>query len=148
MSKKYSYIGFQDDEMRKYLSLSHGCSGELRYEKRESVLRYLKNGFMVIAIPRVIYDIFERPKVTIGRASIYTDGEWIWPDYFVGYYRKYPIGLPEKFFTSMRARQWQPPNLAKIDVQMALQAYKKRQIKLILINIAKKIGTGVFNINP
>ena len=56
-------------------------------EYRAQVIEYLKNGVWLVAIMTMSKDEFDGQ--FIGDGSIYTDGEYIWPAYYIGYLSKY-----------------------------------------------------------
>lgn len=59
------------------------------------VLDYLKRGELCVPLMGGAEDVDEE---MIGLISIYTDGEWLWPKYFINYLEKYPnFKIEEEF---------------------------------------------------
>lgn len=62
---------------------------------KDTVLEYLKKGELCVAFMGGAEDIDEE---MIGLISVYTDGEWLWPKYFINYLEKYPnFKIEEEF---------------------------------------------------
>jgi len=53
----------------------------------ELVLAYLKRGELCVPLMGGAEDVDEE---MIGLIAVYTDGEWLWPEYFADYINKYP----------------------------------------------------------
>ncbi|WP_038007735.1 hypothetical protein [Terrimonas ferruginea] len=62
---------------------------------KDDVLAYLKRGELCVPLMGGAEDVDEE---MIGLISIYTDGEWLWPKYFINYLEKYPnFKIEEEF---------------------------------------------------
>lgn len=62
---------------------------------KDVVLAYLKQGALCVALLGGAEDIDEE---MIGFIAVYTDGEWLWPEYFINYIEKYPnFKIEEEF---------------------------------------------------
>jgi len=57
------------------------------YSKREVIIQYLESGYDFTGVPLMLHDDDDEPM--FGLAYL-TDGEWIWPNYFSYYLKKYP----------------------------------------------------------
>jgi len=64
-----------------------------------TILEFLANGHPLIKLISPIYDI---DGSLIGPVIIYTDGEWIWPSYYIHYLRKYKFNIPLELALSIR----------------------------------------------
>jgi hypothetical protein len=60
-----------------------------------------------------------------GGPSLYSDGTWIWPRDLAYYFRKYGLALPEDFLTDVRDRDYQPPELNRLQ-RMRLRQWQAR----------------------
>lgn len=70
-------------------------SGE-PHPNRKKVIDYLKSGVLCVPLMGAVLDEDETKGLDsnddsfFGYLSVYTDGEWIWPAYFISYLEKYP----------------------------------------------------------
>lgn len=68
-------------------------SDDTNNPKIENIIAYLRNGVLCVPFMGIVDDEErnddEDPDY-IGYLAVYTDGEWCWPEYFVGYLIKYP----------------------------------------------------------
>jgi len=83
---------------------------------RETVIEYLKKGMLCVPFMGIAQDEDDND---IGYIAVDTDGEWLWPEYFVNYLEKYPNFKVEDNF-----------------VQYVLQ-HKDREIVVTEENISK-----------
>jgi hypothetical protein len=60
-----------------------------QYLEIKKVIRYLKKGVMLTGATGSVESL-ENNGEEIASWGFYTDGEWIWPEYFVYYLKKYP----------------------------------------------------------
>lgn len=88
-------IGFSADYRDKSLSSLKAQAPDITDDDKKIILDYLTTN-LIWACPGTVYDIFDENCI-IGRGDQYTDGKYIWPDYFAAYIRKYNIPIPEEF---------------------------------------------------
>lgn len=60
----------------------------IQASEKRAFIQYLKNGIRIADSPTYLRD--EIDGAAIGGTSYYTDGEYIWPNYYVYYLNKYP----------------------------------------------------------
>lgn len=66
------------------------------------VIAYLKQGLPLI---KFMGDFYDTDGSSICRCMYLTDGEWIWPNYYVHYLRKYPnMMVPELFLQHVEVK--------------------------------------------
>jgi hypothetical protein len=59
------------------------------------VASYLKKGIPVI---KYISELYDKDEELIGPNIVYTDGDWVWPGYYIFYLNKYKnLMIPEAF---------------------------------------------------
>jgi hypothetical protein len=65
-------------------------------EHRNEILDYLKRGKLCLALMGLAEDDDEK---RMGTISVYTDGEWFWPDYLNGYLKNFKNFKIDEDFT-------------------------------------------------
>jgi hypothetical protein len=79
--KEHDNDSFAKELRNFYLAENIGTS------HRQEIIEYLKKGVMCVAFMGLVEDEDEE---LMGKISIYTDGVWYWPEYFLNYLTKYP----------------------------------------------------------
>lgn len=70
----------------------------------ERIIEYLKNGKLLWTWMEYWVDDEEK---SIGGASYYTDGEWVWPLYFIHYLEKYKdFKIADEFIDYVKAKDF------------------------------------------
>jgi hypothetical protein len=77
----------------------------------DRVLRYLQDGHDLIDVMGAEPDVLGSGQHLAGGASIMTDGEWIWREDLRFYVATYHVQLPDDFLASIRANDYQVPDL-------------------------------------
>lgn len=93
---------------------------------REQVISYLKQGHLCIAWMGFVVDMDnpdEKDEASeaaldaaevMGYSAVYTDGTWFWPEYIIGYLKKYPqFYINPAFIEHIKNHDFSPPSLTK-----------------------------------
>lgn len=92
------YIGFikEHDNIEESVSFEE-MTGEFGYDKEilKKVTEYLESGVMLIAWMH--YELDFMTKKPICPAIYYSDGVWIWPNYYSHYLNNYSITINKEF---------------------------------------------------
>jgi hypothetical protein len=96
-----------------FTELSHGDSdGPSLVQSRRpaagdheaAIAAYLATGKPSAVSPGPVWDVIDGSG-PIGTASVYTDGEWIWPGDLRHYLQKYHVVLPSTFVEHVLSKQ-------------------------------------------
>lgn len=81
-------IGFikEHGEFKFSKSLDNYIDLDIPTPERVEVINYLQKGTLCVALMGVA----EHQEEIMGYIGVDTDGEWLWPQYLIGYLKKYP----------------------------------------------------------
>lgn len=90
---------------------------------KDTLLEYLKKGFLCVAFMGVAED---KDEEIMGKISVYTDGKWFWPDYLIGYLKKYSnFEIEQGFVTHVLANRNRKQELKEKDLEkLEVEFYK------------------------
>ena len=120
--KFLGYIKRYDSNLRFAKSLnSYRGANVINREDLESILEYLKNGELLWTWME--YWVDEEDK-SIGGATYFTDGEWVWPLYFIHYLEKYKdLKIANEFIDHVRARSFVCKDLSEEELLVLGDVY-------------------------
>lgn len=81
--------------------------------EKEKILSYLKSGTMIMASPGLLNCLKCNSKGIAGSFSIITDGEWVWPEYYIHYIDIHNIQINPAFITKMKNNGFLNKSLSK-----------------------------------
>mgnify|MGYP000503884339 CR=1 FL=1 len=94
-------------------------------QSRAKVIKYLENGFGLIATASLVFDPFQKNRKVICPFNVRTDGDWCWPSELPYLIKEYHVRIPDEFRQKMRARVWIPPSEKELDLDILLEAYDR-----------------------
>ena len=115
--RKLKKIGF-------FKELNHGFPdggslkdlvSESRHLNHDKILKYLKDGELLIASPGLVKDVLGDSSEIIGSANVLTDGVWAWSEDLSYYFEKYNVSLVQNFLDHMEEKDW---NINEVDLSV------------------------------
>jgi len=97
----------------------YGSSNDLKSDELIKIIEYLKSGVSIWDWMEYWFDENDEP---IGGAEYYSDGEWVWPLYYIYYLVKYKISVDHDFLAHCRKNDFK---MAQIDNKQKMDLSKE-----------------------
>lgn len=120
--KFLGYIKRYDSNLKFAESLSsYRGKNRIDREDLENLIKYLKDGSLLWTWMEYWID---DEKESIGGATYYTDGEWVWPFYFIHYLEKYKdLKIADEFIDHVKAREFVCKDLSEQELDVLEGVY-------------------------
>lgn len=110
--KTVGFLTLHDGTYKGSLNLKDLINNNLdNNSKLEKIINYLESGYEFTGVPLMLHD--DQNEAMFGLAYL-TDGEWIWPNYFPYYLKKYPnMSIDNEFINFIEQNNFLQEPLSK-----------------------------------